>query len=601
MSDFIFDNWLEKMNTLYSKVEAELSEFKQAKQDVQDIKAEIYNQVKKGQFMFDDDRIVISAPEIIIGNVDKSGEMKLGQSSRVVIRSENISLEGVGERGTVDTKATHIHQTAEDPGESGLSGTVYEGAEIKQLARSIVLESIDAQGAYPKSVHKALHPGVSILSDNGIQLDASASRRVKEQLLNDEIVNLDTQISILTPQATSQKDALKQQVQKMEEVLQMDTKERASDELSNANIYALAALHYKLTSRSVQFFQALDEYLTTITKLSDAKRRKTHFENQKSHLPSSDDFKNATNCKISLNAEKVGISTRDADGEQRLGAAPSFEVNAPNIALGAKDEKEALLKGGSIVLRSEMLSLSTADAKKEGEDKTIYTATGSIRLNSKQIQLSSVDMEVNDNGTQQEKALTEGGKIFVRVKDMEFDTTDTEGKVVGSFAVNSEKIKFKSFDVEKDNRSDKGLAANGSIEAHATNVTLGGQDKDKKIYTVKNAIVSAENVNVFGKDMIEMTVEEQTGIKLNKDKLELSGKNKDFIGEKSTFHGENRFTRKVTSKKMQVQTLEVKKQLKTPSSSDGQPDPSPDPQDPTFKPQVKDEPKAILEKRKKEE
>jgi len=102
---FVFQEWMSLLSKFKSDVDETLNVIRQDKREIQEIKREIYNRINKGQYMYDNDRIVISAPEIIIGNVDKSGQLKPG-ASRVTIRSNDINLEGVGENGQVQTKAT---------------------------------------------------------------------------------------------------------------------------------------------------------------------------------------------------------------------------------------------------------------------------------------------------------------------------------------------------------------------------------------------------------------------------------------------------------------------------------------------------------------
>ena len=69
---YIFDDWKALLENFQSSVEKDLEEIHQQKSEVQQIKADIFNRLDNGLYYRDDKRIVISAPEIVIGNVDKS-------------------------------------------------------------------------------------------------------------------------------------------------------------------------------------------------------------------------------------------------------------------------------------------------------------------------------------------------------------------------------------------------------------------------------------------------------------------------------------------------------------------------------------------------
>ena len=73
MADTIFSNWLTALQNLQSSVSKDLSEIRKQKAEIQQLKADILNEVARGKFIRDDERIVLSAPEIVIGNVDASG------------------------------------------------------------------------------------------------------------------------------------------------------------------------------------------------------------------------------------------------------------------------------------------------------------------------------------------------------------------------------------------------------------------------------------------------------------------------------------------------------------------------------------------------
>ena len=140
MADSIFSNWLSALQNLQSSVSKDLSEIRKQKAEIQQLKADILNEVARGKFIRDDERIVLSAPEIVIGNVDASG-MLYGDSGTIVIRGQKLGLQGVGENGSVETCASLISQTAVDPGPDGIEQVVHsQSAIISQAINTVVFE-----------------------------------------------------------------------------------------------------------------------------------------------------------------------------------------------------------------------------------------------------------------------------------------------------------------------------------------------------------------------------------------------------------------------------------------------------------------------------
>ena len=75
MADYIFDSWKQLMTDFRQSVQKDLEEIHTQKQAVQQMKAEIFSRMDSGRYYRDPERIVISAPEIVIGNVDYSGDL----------------------------------------------------------------------------------------------------------------------------------------------------------------------------------------------------------------------------------------------------------------------------------------------------------------------------------------------------------------------------------------------------------------------------------------------------------------------------------------------------------------------------------------------
>ena len=66
---YIFDDWKQLLENFQNSVEKDLEAIHQQKAEVEQIKSDLLDKMGKGLFYHDDSRIVISAPEIVIGSV----------------------------------------------------------------------------------------------------------------------------------------------------------------------------------------------------------------------------------------------------------------------------------------------------------------------------------------------------------------------------------------------------------------------------------------------------------------------------------------------------------------------------------------------------
>ena len=123
-----FEKWQSELEELQKSVKKDLEEIKRCKTEVQSMKnnlTDTLGELKEltcGKYIRDEHRIILSAPEIIIGNVDKDGVL-YNMPSHIVVRGNDVNLEasGLGSLlgGSVTTRAAQIRNIAEDPGKDG--------------------------------------------------------------------------------------------------------------------------------------------------------------------------------------------------------------------------------------------------------------------------------------------------------------------------------------------------------------------------------------------------------------------------------------------------------------------------------------------------
>jgi hypothetical protein len=202
---YIFDEWKTLLDQFKDCVDKSVDEIHQQKAEVQQIKSDIFNRLDRGAFYHDNERIVISAPEIIIGNVDKSGALNGGEIGSVIIKGSDVSLEGVGEAGRIISRAPMIHQVAVNPGIDGRESVVCNTSEIVSQACDIVLHSSDAKDEFSQMPVHAGRGGISLHADNTFHIEAAVSAEQRKEQIETMISNLETDYSDLKSSMNDQK------------------------------------------------------------------------------------------------------------------------------------------------------------------------------------------------------------------------------------------------------------------------------------------------------------------------------------------------------------------------------------------------------------
>ena len=197
------------MSAYADSVEKDLEEVRKCKNDILKISEEIGDKLQRGHYIHDDDRIIISAPKVIIGHVDQNGIL-LGGKSAIIVRGTQVGLQASGEGGTVETQATNIRQIAEDPGVDGREHVVNTASSMVSQARTIVIQGEDADGMFAAPTSPNSNCGVFIRSDQHIDISAAREAETREAYLDNMIKALESQKDSLKEQAADHKDAFKQ-------------------------------------------------------------------------------------------------------------------------------------------------------------------------------------------------------------------------------------------------------------------------------------------------------------------------------------------------------------------------------------------------------
>lgn len=555
------------MEKFQQNVKKDIEEIRSQKDEIQRIKQDILDNLEKGRYIRDDNRIIISAPEIIIGNVDKSGIL-WGGGSKVVIRATNIDLEGVGTGtsgiGSIVSRAPSIRQIAVDPGKDGIEQVVKPISEIVSQAQNIVLRGEDTDDYFPQSSLSNSGSGIHLSTNGQISIDATLPCDTLSESLEQEEKALNTQINDLNQTASQAKSTVASLVSYMNELIEKDTLNNSEIE-TRTNFLDIDELHYEFQQTTSTLYNALTHYFNSLSLLAENNRQLAAVKEQKEaakQLKSS--FKEqTTDTFISLRSENISLTSTDGDGNLRTNDGAGIGLAGKEISFTSYGNDGALIKDSNIYMGSQDVEINTANPK-IADKNTDLPAEGSVRVVSKAIQVEAVDYETKDDKTE-EKSLTQEGSFTLRAEKINLNATDTEGKATGTIAANAKTVEVKAMDVDKEKRTDKELAAGSSLLLLAEKVYAGARDKKTRSKSVQ---VASDKVGLFGDTTVEL---QQDGKAI----LQLSGGNAALSGSKTTLYGEMTSQGKTTFKSdvsagtVEMKNLKVDSSFKTPYTTEG--------------------------------
>lgn len=600
--DYIFKEWQEKLSKYESSIQQELAELRKCKAEVQQMRLEAVGK-RKGRYIFDDERLILSAPEIIIGNVDQGGALLEGKGSAVIVRGTQVDVHGVGEGGQVAVHASSIRHIAEDPGSDGREHVVYPLSEVVSQARNITLQSNNAEDMFTEPPLSTGNSGIRIHADERLEMEAAVSSENKEKRLKALLSELKNRNTDLEKQMMKHKQSFSQMVVSMEKLLAEKQMLAADNDIVRASYLDMEKLNEEIDLLSYSLSQEVRSYADVISLLAETGRQIKCLNKEKDKMKKGDDFKQtSTGASVSITGEKVNIVSADADGNLRdnEGAGLSLTANdveiasrkttittadltsathvaegdviitSKNITLESMDyetddkklKEKALTKDGKISIRAKTVEVSTENSanvevdEKGKKTKAHYTAEGDVIVRSKTVTVEGVDYDL-ENGELKEKALTKDSSLTLRSEKMSLSATDSEGKATGSISVNAKDVSVKSMDVNKDSRADSELAKDGKVKIASEQLFVGAKGKSKKLQIV------SEEVGLFA----DKTLEAQQAD--GKSVLQLSGGNAALAGSKTEIYGDTEVKSELKTPKATVDNLEAKTSFKSKNISDG--------------------------------
>ena len=547
---YIFEEWKKMLEKFQQCVDKGVEEMHQQKAEVQQIKTDIFNRLDRGAYYHDDERIVISAPEIVIGNVDKSGALNGGYVGTVVIKGSDVSLEGVGETGRIVSRAPIIHQKAVNPGIDGRENVVCDSSEIVSQACDIVLHSSDAKGEFSQLPLHAGRGGISLHADQRFNIEAAVTAERRKKQIEDVIKGLDTQSKELKKSVENQKKAVDKFLQDMIKLAEKEEKLNApKDHSTFTNLTNISEIHEQIEALLPSVYRSTQTFIDLVSELAEVNRRKKALEKEKGTIKTGDDFKKkSTGASMSVVAESISVATADGDGNLHTNPGAGISVRTPRMGLNMHDDQGALAKDGYFSVSAQNITLDTVNPKDKGKE---WPMEGKVKIQSKDINLEAIDYKMNDKNQLWEKELTKEGKITMSAKTVEVSTAnpkgierDEKGKLIkgefvgeGDVIIRSKTVSVESLDYEvKDGKlSTKALTKDGKLGIRTEKTTVIAADTEGKATGSINLNAKAVNVKSMDVDKEKLTDSKLAAgstMTLVSEKMYVGAKSKDVKSKK---------------------------------------------------------------------
>ena len=550
MADYIFSEWKQTLDDFRQSVQKDLEEIHQQKVEIQQLKADIYSKIDGGQYYRDDKRIVISAPEIIIGNVDYSGDL-LGCMGKVVIKGSEVDLEGAGSNGAIVSRAPSIRQIAVDPGIDGLENVVCETSEIVSQACDIVLQSEYATDAFSQSPVPAGRGGIRLHATTDMVIEATVSAEKRKEDIEVNIKQLESQIKEYEKDVESQKKNVETYFDNMQKLLEQE------DKVNEESIFTgrlagddLTDIHEYMDSVMPSLYQTTTNFIFTVSKLAEANRKKKALETEKGAIKTGDDFKNnTTGASMRIAAENISVTTTDGDGNMHTNDEAGIIMRTPSMGISMINDKGTLTEGSAFNVSTENVTFSTLNFSEDAKEQT---ATGSVTLRSKDVRIEAIDYDhEGDDKPYKEKQLAAEGKVSIAAKTVEVSTAnpanikvDDEGKVTGGeyngegdVIIRSKTMTVESLDYEvKDGKLEtKALTKDGKIAVRAEKMDFLAADAEGKAtgsISVNAKAVSVKSMDVDKEKLTDDKLAAGSSMTLVSEKMYVGAKSKDVKSKK---------------------------------------------------------------------
>lgn len=608
--DYIFKDWEKKMSAFESSVEKDLAEIRKCKADMQDMRRQMHEEMTGSYYVRDVNRIILSAPEIILGNVDTDGVLYEGAASKIIVRGTEVDLQATGNGGRVETRASSIRQIAEDPGADGLEHVVGSMSEVVSQARSIVIQSDDAQGAF--AVPPTSNGGLRIHADKHLEISATLAAERKEKQLDLQIKGLEDSKTRLKERASDHKESFSSLIKELEELMEKKEKLVKSEHAIRSNYEDVELANAEVEAATEALVEETRGYSEVLAALSETNRLLKCLKDMKSKIKKGEEFlKQPTGSSVNITGERISLASVDGDGNLRDNEGSGISIKANKVGIAAVESDGLLKEKGRVSIQAMNIDVVTSGMRDAAYDDTgslttaTHTAEGDFTLRSKNITIEGTDYEVADKQLK-EKQLTADSRLKLRAKTIEVSTegsanveVDQDGKLTkanmtaeGDIIVRSKTLTVTSADNDFENgeMKEKSLAQGGSVAIRAEKVDLSPVDAEGKLLAGSSMTLLAEQMFVGAKSkdvkskllqaasdtvglFADTTFEAQQGegkavVQLDGGNVSVGGSKTDIYGA-TTINGKTEAKDEIKAPKATIDDLQAKSHFKATNIEDG--------------------------------
>lgn len=568
----LIEDLKDALKNFEGSVKKDMSEIMKQKAELQRLSEEIHDGIVYGRYVRDNTRLILSAPEIVIGNVDHDGNLLGGGSgSTVVIRGNAVALEGAGAVGAITERAPSIRQIAVDPGSDGVQNVVQGQSEIVSQARSITLMSNDDNDCFVTPA-ASVSVGVNILSDTSVKVHANPSAKNLKTVVEDNITQLGKTNDSLAKDAATAKANFEKVLNALETLVDRqskyedDTVDIRNDYDKIGDVQGMFEDYENLLCRNVTaYIRVLSQQAEVNRRIAALKAKKDELSKKESDFA---DIKNkAVNSSVSIESESVFVKSTDGDGNLRENPSAGLFVQMPHVGINAHDKDGKLIEDSSIIINTQDYKLSTSNPNLKYDDKCkpsgdiTHGEKGSISIISKDIAIEAIDRKYVGEDLK-ESALIKDSKFVVRAENITASATDTEGKSTGVLALNAKKMNIAAMDVDKETRKDKEMAAGSQLTILAEKNHMGTSEKTQLIQ------LAGQKVGIIAKDTAEMQQDGKAVVTVSGGNLTAGGSKVELDGDTS-IKGKADISGDTTAPKGSFKNLEASSSFKSSNISDG--------------------------------
>lgn len=434
--------------------------------NIRDLKADIAKSlneevvdISSSKYIRDENRIIISAPEIIIGNVDKNGNLIASDgTSKVIIRANQVGLEGVSKDdsliGVVRTRAPRIHHVAVDPGIDGNENYVGSTSEILSYAKGIELRCEQNEFCPCQSMSESVKNGIHLKSPTDINIDSTSSYKEKNSRLANRLMEIDDRIVSLSKQLSNSDMSVTTIMNKIREHSESEVYKNLDNRYKVAFSYVeIDAANRKLESYLIALLKQVNKFFQLQSQRLELQREKYIIQEKQEELnimlennglpPASE---------IHINAPQISMRTVDGDGDFRQDGSIHLRTQTLN-AYGGENNNVFVDTKMNVKFNQVTIDTSKEETIDTASNKHVFESSGSFNLYSQNVIVEGVNYErMKDAVDQENKGVNDRSTISLKASKLDFSSLDKEGKNIGEVKINAKKVDVLSYDVTSDRK-----------------------------------------------------------------------------------------------------------------------------------------------------